>query len=433
MDSSSRSKDNGDVQWERQVDRLLAGAPAYRSLDAKKQHELRRDLAKVASYMSAPGGSLASPYAGQLGPDLSRLVRQDQPAAPPQQQQPAAGQPQPQPGAAAPAQSPVGRVGDVAKATLNAIDFPQFVASLIQGTFQAIVDSHIQQMEAYANLLKNVARTVDQFMVDNISNGMARDFLADQYDGFISRDTSGGKPKLVINQDAVPEDELPSFFKDLGFSSPSEIDHDSVESKVVPAARRYLAQQRQQTLATMVMLGINRVLVDDGEIQAKLQFHIDASESTKIRFDETKTSAGTMAGAAGRNPFNANAVLVNTASLNAQSNINVRADLTGQVRVKFKSDAFPLERFADSAAIQLINQNAKVPVPPSAVPGQAAPAAGAPAPAAAAPAPAPAAPAPVAAAPAPAPAPAPAKPAPPPPPATQGLASAGEDPWEPRS
>jgi hypothetical protein len=416
MDLSSSRKDNGTAQWEQQVDRLLAGAPAYHSLDKSRQNELRNDLAKVAS-------ALAGPYAGQMGPDLSRLMApQDQQPQAPVQQQPAAVQPQP--GAAAPSQSVTGRVGDVAKATLNAIDFPQFVSSLIQGTFQAIVDSHIQQMEAYAKLLQNVARTVDQFMVDNISNGMARDFLADQYDGFISRDTSAGKPRLVVNKDAVPEGELPSFFKDLGFDSPSEIDQDSLEQRVVPGARRYLAQQRQQTLATMVMLGINRVLVDDGEIQAKLQFHIDASESTKIRFDETKTSAGTMAGSAARNPFNANAVLVNTASLNAQSNINVRADLTGQVRVKFKSDAFPLERFADSAAIQLINQNAKVPQPAQAVqPGQAAPAP------VAAPAPAPAA----------TPAPAAQPAAAPPPrqtPATQGLSmprAAAVDPWEPES
>jgi hypothetical protein len=38
--------------------------------------------------------------------------------------------------------------------------------------------------------------------------------------------------------------------------------------------------------------------------------------------------------------------------------------LTGQVKVKFRSETFPLERFADSMAIQLINENAKVPTPP---------------------------------------------------------------------
>src|SRR5262249_9935500 len=134
-------------------------------------------------------------------------------------------------------------------------------------------------------------------------------------------------------------------------------------NRVVPATRRDMAQTRQQTLATMVLMGINRVVVDDGEIDAKLQFHVDASESTKIRFDQTKTTNGTIAGRAGQNPFSANAILVNTVNLNAQSDLNLRADLPGEVKVKFRSETFPLERFADSAAIQLINQNAKIPQP----------------------------------------------------------------------
>ncbi|CAN7462085.1 hypothetical protein [Paraburkholderia hospita] len=271
----------------------------------------------------------------------------------------------------------VGRVGEVARATLSAVDFPSFVSSLIQGTFQAIVDSSIQQMEAYANLLKNVASTVDRFMQDNISDGMARDYLADQYGNVLMRDTAGGQPKLRVHPQAARGGELPGFFKDLGFDSPSDMDDQSIEQVVVPAARRYLAESRQRTLATMVMMGINRVVVDDGEINAKLQFHIDAAETMQMRFDQTKTTAGNMSGYAGRSPFGAQSVMVNTASLNAQTDINLRTDLTGQVRVKFRSETFPLERFADSAAIQLINSNARVPQPQAAA-GGAVPPAGSP-------------------------------------------------------
>jgi hypothetical protein len=126
----------------------------------------------------------------------------------------------------------------------------------------------------------------------------------------------------------------------------------------------------------MVMMGINRVVVDDGEIQAKLQFHIDATEAMQMRFEQYKTGTGSVA-RGGMSPFSSQGVMVNTASLNAQTEMNVRADLTGQVRVKFRSETFPLERFADSAAIQLINSNARVPQAQPA-PG-AAPAAGTPA------------------------------------------------------
>ena len=178
----------------------------------------------------------------------------------------------------------------------------------------------------------------------------------------------------------------------------------------------------------MVLMGINRVVVDDGEIVAKLQFHIDASETTKLKFDQTKTTNGTISGRAGRNPFGATAIMVNTVNLNAQSDLNVRADLTGEVKVHFRSETFPLERFADSAAIQLINQNARVPqaAPAAAAPaGATPPALGSGTPSTPTP-PAPAAPPPAPAVPAvPPPAP-PTAPLPPAPPAAQSLAA---DPW----
>jgi hypothetical protein len=406
--------------WQ-EVNRLLERSPSFQNLDAPTRTELAQSMAKIAGFLAADVEN--PPLARQFAPDLQqRLSPQGRPSSSSAPGQPTPGQPAPAQGAAptpGPASGTTGRAGEVARATLNAIDFPAFVASLIQGTFQAIVDSSIQQMEAYAELLKNVAGTVDRFMDDNISDGTARDYLADQYGGLMSRDTSGGQPRLRVNRHRQQNADIPSFFKDLGFGSADDIDDDAIEQVIVPATRRHLAERRQQTLATMVLMGINRVVVDDGEITAKLQFHIDASETTNIRFDQTKTTAGNMTGYAGRSPFSAQAVMVNTANMNAQSDINVRADLTGQVRVKFRSETFPLERFADSAAIQLINANAKVPQQASS------PAAGGVAPAAATPVP-------VADTPAPAPRPA-ASPTPPVIPAGLGAQSVddGFDPWAP--
>ena len=365
---------------------LLEQTPSFHQLDAPTRRALGDSMARIAEFLAAGADA---PYAAQLaGNDLaSRLTpppagsAQRETTAPAQPAAPAAGTPAP----SSSAQTTTGRAGEVTRATLNAIDFPSFVGSLIHGTFQAIVDSSIQQMQAYAELLKNVASTVDRFMDDNITDGAARDYLADQHPDFLARDTSGGAPKLKVRKQKT--DVLPSFFKDLGFTSAAEVDEQALEETVVPAARRRLAEQRQQTLATMVLMGINRVLVDSGEISAKLMFHIDASESMQMRFDQTKTTTGNMAGRSGSNPYSAQALMVNTANVNAQNDINVRADLTGQVKVLFRSEAFPLERFADSAAIQLINGNAKVPPPPlPAGPAQAPPQA----PGAAAPAPPPA-------------------------------------------
>ena len=414
----------------------MAQAPSFRHLDDGTKQTLADSLAAVTkaladSAASTPAGALAgvndlrgrmAQSGGSQADDGSSGATA--PASPAPTAPAASPAGSAAPGAGGPPGGPSSRVGDIARATLNAIDFPSFVAGLIQGTFHAIVDASIQQMEAYAELLKNVAMNVDKFMTDNISEQSARDHLADRYDDVFARDTSSGEPKLVVKKNGSGPSELPSFLTDLGFQSTDDLDDDAISNRVVPAARRDMAQMRQQTLATMVLMGINRIVVDDGEINAKLQFHVDASESTKIKFDQTKTTNGTIAGRAGQNPFSANAIMVNTVNLNAQSDLNVRADLTGEVKVKFRSEVFPLERFADSAAIQLINQNAKIPQP---LPGGGgAAAAGSPAAAGASTvAASPATPTPVPGTPPPAPASPPPLPAPTRAPATQAL----DDPW----
>ncbi len=321
----------------------LRTAPAYRQLPPETRRSLMGSLGQIGGYLSAdpPARGLAEPLQpGQPGPGPA--------------QQPAPGAPSAGRG------STVGRVGELARATLNAVDFPSFVSGLIKGTFQAIVDATIQQMEAYATLLQEVAKTVDDYMRDNVTVDSARDYLADRYPSVLTRNTATGTPSLDVNL-SNPTQQLPTFFTDLGFDMPAEIDPDSLESVIVPAARKTMAEQRHQTLATMVLLGLNRIIVSDGEINAKLQFHVDASETTGIKFDSTQTSMGNLAGTSGKSTFSGNGIMVNTVSLNAQSDVNLRTDLTGEVRVKFVSDVLPLASFANSAAIQLINQNATVP------------------------------------------------------------------------
>ncbi|GAA1520009.1 hypothetical protein [Kribbella lupini] len=330
------------------VDALHA-APAFHRLPDRTRTEVLRSLGQIGGYVGAAARGLAG----------APLPRQGTGTAP------APG------GSLAPGGSPapggggtVGRVGEVARATLNAIDFPSFVGALIKGTFQAIVDATIQQLEAYATLLQEVAKTVDDYMQDNVTEDSARDYLAERYPGVLYKDVSGTSPTLEVDL-SNPTATLPTFFTDLGFDNPAQIDPVSVDEVLVPAARKTIAEQRHQTLATMVLLGLNRIVVDTGEINAKLQFHIDAAETMALKFDSTQTSMGTMAGTSGRSTFSGNGIMVNTANINAQSDINVRTDLTGEVKVVFSSDFLPLERFADSNAIQLINQHATVPaIPP---------------------------------------------------------------------
>jgi hypothetical protein len=358
----------------------LNASAAFRALPREQQEEMADAMSRVFGYL---GAAPARPFA----PDLNALRGGGSGGG-----MPAPGG-LPTPGSAAqgpgggPPSAPAGagqnafqRAAGATREMLGAIAFPDFTASLIQGTFQAIVDSSIQQMEAYSRLLAETAKTVDQFMEDNITDDMARDHLTSTYGDIFKKDLSAGYPQMTVATDAVGAGQLPSFLRDLGFDSPMDLDQQAVDEVVIPEARRTLAEMRHQSLATMVMMGINRIVVSDGEINAKLVFHIDATESMTLTFNDYKPTNWTLAGKLGGNAFGASGLVVNTMNLNAQSDVNMNADLTGEVRVRFRSDYFPLERFADSQAIQLINSHAKVaqPLPAGAAPANGAPAAAAP-------------------------------------------------------
>ena len=143
--------------------------------------------------------------------------------------------------------------------TLSFVDFPDFVADLVRGTFDAIVDASIRQMEAYGELLKSVAKTIDQYKEDNISDQDARDYLVDKFPKHLEIDTSGRKkvkPKKGCSKAA-----LLRCFADLGLEEPTApLDDDKVEKQLLAAARRRMARDRQQLLGTMVLMGINRVM-----------------------------------------------------------------------------------------------------------------------------------------------------------------------------
>lgn len=353
-----------------EVRALLESSPAFRELPPERRVRLAHDLVKVAAYTAA---LLQEEFAltEQLD-QIPVIVRQTirpfaqaaaAPATQPLLARAAAGQaPAPPPPPSAEEWSPraAREVAKVTRATLNAIEFPTFVADLLKGTYNAIVDATIKQMEAYAQLIANVAKTVDQFMADNITDNQARDFLAQTYPGHFRVDTSEGVPKLGI-RDGADERVKPNFQGDLDIPEDVDVSEESAEEVLVPAARRKLARQRQQLLSAMVMMGVNRIVVTSGRIYAKMGFRIDAHDhaaaETASEFDETNVSAVTgWFGFGGGGSVNA-VTYVSSTKKDSSDDLDVHADLTGEVELKFKSDYLPLERMATPQMIGAIQGN----------------------------------------------------------------------------
>jgi hypothetical protein len=383
-----------------QVRRMLQSSPGFRALPPQEQQEIARNMVRVASYMANPDDLARQ----ELGPGGGVLTR-DAPsgaatsAAPAPTARALAGVNQ---AAANKASGGVGRsagadfvdastssLGNNARKLMEAVDFPKFVGGLIQNVFQAIVDATIQQMRAYGELLKSVSQSVDQFAQDNISLDNARDYVADKFPEALrvqDNPDSGGK-MLAMGDVEDMDATMARINAELGLAQPvDDISDAEQEQRFVQAARLQMARSRQQMLSSMVILGINRIVVTDGQINAKVVFDFRASDemmrdaqagltdtTSSSNRNTTKASIGLpWSGASTKNENVQRHMTTVSSSVNeeSESKQDMKAKLTGEVRVNFKSDYFPMEKLASPAMLAAIQGNS-TPVDPNLPPPRA--------------------------------------------------------------
>ncbi len=376
-----------------QVRALLESSPGFRGLPPAQQLELARNMVRVAAFMAHPH-DLARQELTPGNGVLAKATATDA-AAPARSLADAVDQ------AKGKASEKIGtfagsdfRAGSVEQGAENfkkyvgAVDFPAFVGGLIQNVFQAIVNASIQQMNAYAQMLKSVAQTVDQFASDNITANNARDWLVDKFAGDLKLDTGedDGGPRLAIANEDNAETALKRMNEELQIAEPvTDLSDSAQEGRLVQAARMQMARSRQQLLASMVILGINRIVVTDGAINAKVVFDFRAQDNAQRAAGASlydaqssmnrNTSAGGVnfgwgaAGTVNTNEQRHVTTVQSSVDETSASNQEMKAKLTGEVRVNFKSDYFPMEKLASPGMIASIQGNAQ-PFNPNAPPPQ---------------------------------------------------------------
>lgn len=350
-----------------QVRALLAKADAFRALPADKRQQIARDLVTVVGYLSDPTAG------GQPGAAEALLDPNTLPGMPGQKVDPTtklqdrlAGKPDlVQKDFSAPAS----KAGvDAMKGFVNAIQFPSFVSGLIQGMFKSIVDASIQQMQAYAQLLEAVVKNVEQYADDHVTANNARDFLASKYPDHLQINTENGSPQLAMKNDDNP----PNFAQDfptLGNDTPDVSDPDG-EQKLVRAAQLQMARMKQQQLSTMVLLGINRIVVTDGLINAKVVIDVKTKDTAtrtasasdydhKTDHSEAADTGGWFSGKSSSSTSDHDVLVQSATTDTSTSDVEAKANLTGEVRVNFKSETVPLDKMASGDNIANINQKAQ--------------------------------------------------------------------------
>ncbi|WP_175671437.1 hypothetical protein [Burkholderia ambifaria] len=386
-----------------EVRRLLTAIPSFLDLPDDERRRIAADTVRVLAYLADPNGvhaEIAEREAnGELPP--TGLAR---PIAPPH----------PVPAATALADDPVTatkrqlaqdpgfagkdfQAGAVKQGVeqfgqmVQKVDFPKFVGGLIKNVFQAIVESSIEQMRAYGELIANVAKTTGQFMSDNISEGAGRDYLADSFPDVLSvqaqdgagafdADSAGAAaaaaPSRLVAQGDDAQQRLAEISRTYNLDPPvTDLSEDKSELRLVTAARLQMAKQRQQLLSSMVMLGINRIVVTDGSINAKVVFDMRASDTAKRTYTasmhdrESQKYKESLSAHYGSwyTPYSADAAFEgqqeHVATVGSalddtsESKAEVKAKLSGEVRVNFKSDYLPLDKMATPEMMSVIQGN----------------------------------------------------------------------------
>lgn len=334
---------------------VLQGTPGYDGLAPGQRRALAHAMVRVSA--------LAARLIEEEGEAEAEVAR---PAGRPPL---ARAQSQPEFGTAA------DRIAQTTQNVLNAVSFPRFVTDLINGVFRAMLDSNQTQMQQYVNLLNAVSASAEGFEGAQFGLMRVRQWLADQFPESFEYEAPEVEPGETPDPDEVVEARLrlrsgasmppPEILRAaLGLAPTDDLPGGGPE-QLVPFARRHLARQRQQMLATMVMMGMQRIVIDSGKINAAMRFHIDTrSAANEDRGSQTSVQNRIKAGGSvGFGPWGASAEIENTigyvSTQRSQSTeeINTDLELNSSVELNFRSDYLPLNQLANQAQAERIRNS----------------------------------------------------------------------------
>ncbi len=382
---------------------LLQRSQAFSALDENKRRELANNLVQIGTYLAEPDGvrlpndkqapavrALATPVSSSRSRSAGNNTNGDGVFSAQAAREGAA----------------------VAGALLDAVNFPEFVSGLIDGVFHSIVQSSIQQMEAYAKMVADVAKSMNDFRDDNTTQNQGRDHLISKFPDIFELtvdtgdfgafgddgNTAAAGPRVAVREGVNETAALERINRELpvGDRPLTRLDDEVVEAALVPAARTQLATGRQQLLATMVMLGINRIVVTDGKISAKVMYEFKARDNMQFKrsaqqFDygdqysttssgenETDSQGGERTRSYNKDGGESSVrdgsyyskgtykntsqpvlKLASASQTSINASLDTKASLMGAVEVNFKSDYLPLDKIATPEAMAQIQMNAQ--------------------------------------------------------------------------
>jgi hypothetical protein len=250
---------------------------------------------------------------------------------------------------------------------VESVDFPKFVADLLKAVFDANLSVMKTQTDSYIKLMKEATKSTADFIKkvkDEESFARLAESRSDKYN-VTTEKASDGSTKLALTN---PQGE--------------KVDHDDAEVKRdILEAKINMAKEHRAALREVLLMGVTRLVVNKGTIEAAVDFSVKASRESKAHHDDQNINVvgvetsydsplgGLFGGPSGSMSVSNTNIQVNTSDKKATDDLS--ATLHGKINIEFKTDYFKLDNFATMYADGGIA--ALRPAPGAATPGQAAP------------------------------------------------------------
>ncbi len=226
---------------------------------------------------------------------------------------------------------------------VDSVDFPQFVGDLLKAVFDANLRVMKEQTDSYIKLMKEATKSTAEFITkikDDESFLKLAETKNSQYNVTSERGADGTNKIALVSPGGDkldPED--------------AEVKKDILEAKLM------MAKEHRAALREVLLMGVTRLVVEKGEIEASVDFSVKAGRESKAHHDDQNinvTSVNTEFGGGIGSIFGGPSASISSTNTNIQVNTSdkkatddLSASLHGKVNIKFKTDYFKLDNFAN--------------------------------------------------------------------------------------
>ncbi len=253
--------------------------------------------------------------------------------------------------------------------------FVDFTTTLVRETYKVIVDSSIEQLQAYADIVAELSHPVADYQkaitgidfdspaLDNANLPPLHDYVSEVL-GLTVTDpgTSSAtiaKPAEQETADAIAETTGQEVA--VATSGSSDLTQTQTDEllKAIYAKLDTETTKQRDLLVTILEIGMQKVIVTDGKIATKLMFNVsgtETSQKTTAQVEQKASSWGVQGSASARwgwgkakvsGGYQSSRLNVKAVNERTASAVNIDASMMGEVEIRFRTDSFPSQRIEE--------------------------------------------------------------------------------------